>query len=236
LEGWWWVVSAKLYQNNLQLPKLFTNITPNILLASTFTAIILIVCFIVPKHRGLFANVFKIPLNSAIVLTAGAYFVFAALYNTDDALLLILPSFLLLALILSKFAYQAGLKLMILPMILVAINLTMYQSADQLLPRSKGEEALRGVPEGAILLTSGERTTFTLWYLQFVEGHREDLLLIDKDLFQFDWYRQRLSNKYPLLLNLDRDDLEGFVSKNKEKQDVCLINIEHTIQPVCSRF
>jgi hypothetical protein len=235
LDGWWWLVSANLYQKNLQLPELLTNLTPNILLASTFTTIILIVCFIVLKHRGLFANVFKIPLNSAISLTAGAYFIFAALYYTDDALLLTLPSFLLLALILSKFVYQAGLKLMILPMILVAINLTMYQSADQLLPRSMGEEAFRGVPEGAILVTSGERTTFTLWYLQFVEGHREDLLLIDKDLFQFDWYRQRIGNKYPLLLNIERDDLDGFVSKNSEKQDVCLINIEHTIQPVCSR-
>jgi hypothetical protein len=234
LEGWWWLVSANLYQLNLHLPELFTNLTPNILLASTFTAIILIVYFTVLKQRGLSANVFKIPLNSAVNLTAGAYFVFAALYYTDDALLFTLPSFLLLALILSKFAYQAGLKLVILPMILVAINLTVYQSADQLLPRSIGEEALRGVPEGAILVTSGERTTFTLWYLQFVEGQREDLLIVDKDLFQFDWYRQRLGNKYPLLLNLKRDDLDGFVSRNSEKQDICMINIEHPIQPVCS--
>ncbi|GMQ78508.1 MAG: hypothetical protein BMS9Abin02_1024 [Anaerolineae bacterium] len=235
LKGWWWLVSANLYQNNLQLPELFTNLTPKILIASTFLAIILIVCFILLKHRGLFANVFKIPLYSAISLTAGGYFVFAALYKTDDALLFTLPSFLLLAILLSKFAFQSGPKLMILPMILVAINLTIYQSADPLLPRSKGEEALREVPEGAILVTSGERTTFTLWYLQFVEGQREDLLLIDKDLFQFDWYRKRLGNKYPLLLNLERDDLDGFVSRNRENQDICMINIEHTIQPACSR-
>ncbi len=234
LEGWWWLVSANLYQDNLQLPEMFTIFNSNILIAFTFLTIIFIACFVILKHRDTFARLFKIPLNSAIILTAGAYFVFAALYNSDNALLFTLPSFLLLTLISSKFAYKAGLKLMILPMILVAINLNVYQYADQLLPRSIGEEALKEAPVGAVLVTSGERTTFTLWYLQFVEGYREDLLLIDKDLFQFDWYRQRLGDKYPLLLKLQRDDLDVFLSKISEKRDVCIINIENTLQRACS--
>ena len=234
LEGWWWLVSAKLYQVNLKLPDLFPDFIPPTQFVSIIAIALVIVCLVgLRKYRDNLSKDLKIPLDAAISVTAGGYFVFAALYSTDDAILFTLPAFILLALLLCKTAVRAGPWLMILPMILLAINLTEFQPADRSLPRLIAEETLRGAPEGAIVITSGERTTFTLWYLQFVEELREDLLLVDKDLFQFDWYRQRLGNKYPLLQNLERDDLEGFVAENRTNHGVCTANLERGNRLFC---
>ncbi len=236
LEGWWWLVSAKLYHPYLDFPGLFRNLTPIIKIASITFAIALLILILIglTKYRAIIVNLFKIPLDSAIALSAGSYFIFAALYNTNDAILLILPAFLLLALLLSKLGIRAGPGLIILPLVLVAVNLAMFQPDEQLVPRSVGEETLRESPEGAILITDGERSTFTLWYLQSVEGRRRDLIIVDKDLLQFEWYRNRLVSNYPSLLGLDSDDLELFTSKNSLNHEVCFVNLEKSRQLICS--
>ena len=236
IEGWWWLVSAKLYQPYLDIPGLIRNLLPTINIAAIASLITLLLLILIglTKIRRVFVSLLRIPLDSAIAFSAGGYFIFAALYTTNDAILLTLPALLLLALLLSKLANRAGPGLIILPMVLVAVNLAVYQPDREFLPRLVGEERLQGAPVGAILISSGERTTFTLWYLQSVEGRRKDLILVDKDLLQFDWYRVRLASNYPTLISLDRDDLELFASENSLIRDVCFVNIEKTRQLICS--
>ena len=235
LGGWWWLVSAKLYQPYIGFPELIRNLTYSVKTASLIAVITIMTLGLIGfiKNRDAFRKLFAIPLDSAIALTAGGYFIYAALYNSNDAILNILPAFVLLTLLLSKLAIRVGPWLLILPMVLVAVNLMVIQPETQQAPRLRGEETLRGAPEGAILISSGERTTFTLWYLQFVEGQRKDLLLVDKDLFQFDWYRRRLASNYPALLSLDRYDLEEFTSENSMIRDICLTNLESSHQLIC---
>ncbi|MCY3896513.1 MAG: DUF2723 domain-containing protein [Chloroflexi bacterium] len=45
---------------------------------------------------------------------------------------------------------------------------------------------------GSVLLTEDDRATFPLWYARYAPGGRSDLTIVDRRLWQFDWYRETL--------------------------------------------
>ncbi len=57
---------------------------------------------------------------------------------------------------------------------------------------------LTAAPPGAILLTETDATTFALWYYQAEFGSRPDVLVIDRSLWAFGWYRARIAPSIPL--------------------------------------
>ncbi len=65
--------------------------------------------------------------------------------------------------------------------------------------RMLGEAAFRGLPPGAILVVSGNDTTFVTQYLQEVERVRPDVLIIPRSLVTHPWYRRRLPYPDPVL-------------------------------------
>jgi hypothetical protein len=65
--------------------------------------------------------------------------------------------------------------------------------------RSWGESVPRGAPSGGVLHTSTDEHTFTLWYLQIVEGQRPDVAIVEDGLEAVPCYRQQLLRRYPQL-------------------------------------
>ena len=63
-----------------------------------------------------------------------------------------------------------------------------------------GETTLDALPERAILVTREDRHIFSLWYLQYVEGHRQDVVLVDTRLLSWPWYQRNLAKTYPDLV------------------------------------
>ncbi|MCY3958972.1 MAG: DUF2723 domain-containing protein [Chloroflexi bacterium] len=45
---------------------------------------------------------------------------------------------------------------------------------------------------GTVLLTEDDRATFPLWYASHAAGGRSDVTIVDRRLWQFDWYRETL--------------------------------------------
>lgn len=45
---------------------------------------------------------------------------------------------------------------------------------------------------GTVLLTEDDRATFPLWYARYAPGGRADVTIVDRRLWQFDWYRATL--------------------------------------------
>jgi hypothetical protein len=84
---------------------------------------------------------------------------------------------------------------------------------------------MQSAPEGALLLTPGDRTIFTLLYFQRVEGIRPDLRLVDANLFAFDWYRARLKEQYPAVCVPEEDDLIGLQRQNERTRPFCLVGL-----------
>jgi hypothetical protein len=110
-------------------------------------------------------------------------------------------------------------------MTLLALNFDSMSLRDETSVRDSVEQAFRKTPESAILLTPGNNTISALWYFHNVENLRPDVIVIDENMFQFDWYRERLASRYPYLKQLEQDDLTGFVTENSMRYDVCRISL-----------
>ena len=201
LGGWWWLVTGQLYGGNvLALPR--AEWGQRLLLWS----------------RELFAQFAWIGLPlvavaisetwperqrrlAPLLLSAGLYLVYAFGYRNDDAFVYLLPALLLLVLPLANIMLRSSWLAFLLPMLLLMLNFQRVGLRDDFVAgrfeaRAAAEAVLAEAPPDALLLTDGDRTTFTLWYMHFVEAQRPDLIVADVNLFAFDWYRTRLSRHY----------------------------------------
>jgi hypothetical protein len=169
------------------------------------------------------------PTRLALAVTAGLYFLYALTYSSMDFVLFFLPGLLLLTPALAAGLRRLGPAALFLPLALVALNYSPQNlrgspaARDELAPLLLEEET----PADAILVTRGPATT-ALWYFQSVEKMREDLIVVDSDLFQFAWYRQRLGQRYGELDHLAADDLAGFTASNGQRRPVCHLNLDDT--------
>jgi hypothetical protein len=216
--GWWWLVSGRLYHSNLfALPP--SRVWPRLLdwsgiLLRQFTWIGLPLMVL-----GLY-QARKVIGRPALWLlgTAVLYFVYAVGYNTPDAVVLLLPLVLLLSVLLAPGLQQLGWLAPFLPLVLLLINFKLLDLSDDRMVRPLANQLFQAAPPAAILLTPGDQTIFTLWYFHHVEGQRPDIVLVDSNLFAFDWYRERLQEQHPHLNGLEKDSLD---SLRLNKRPVC---------------
>ena len=240
LSGWWWLVSARIYQPNLALPapaQILTRFThPPIPSLLIFTLALIIFTFLLSRHGRQSPNLrppFNLRLTSkpatshlSIFLTASLYLLYATLYQTIDAVVLLLPAMLLLCLLLASALRPFGWGGLVLPLALLLINFNGLNLSHEKSIKLTAVHALANAPEQAIVLTPGNETIFTLWYLQHVEGQRPDLILVDDGLFAFNWYRQRLAAQYPNLIGLTEDDLPHFQQVNENNHPFYALDLK----------
>lgn len=221
LAGWWWLVSAQIYHpNQLALPEV--KLLPRL---KDWAAAGL--------QQLLFAGWLLLPWSGwretdkkqwlALVGTAVLYLLVAFFYDTNDALVHTLPAWLLLSLALTAAFKQLGHWGFVLPLALVLLNFSPINRVEVHNVRPFAEHILHSSPPNAVLITSGDPEIFALWYFHFVEGQRPDVILVDDQLFAFDWYRERLQVLYPDLQGLARDDVPAFRTVNARQRPVCAV-------------
>jgi hypothetical protein len=153
---------------------------------------------------------------AATGVTYLAYTLYALTYNTTDSYVYLIPAFLLGSFWVMEGARKAYsaialphqyasrrwlvlVSLALLPIWSVAVH---YKALD--LSRDRGasvwiEETLQRLPPQAALITSQDRHTFGLAYAQWVEGRRQDVLVVDGDLLAQPWYVARIAQREPAL-------------------------------------
>ena len=157
--------------------------------------------------------------------SAAAYLLYAFFYNTTDAIVLTLPAWLLLSLALTAAFKRIGYGAIFLPISAILLNFTLIDRADIHKIRPFAEQILSSSPQNSLLITSGDPDVFAMWYFHYAEQQRPDVIIVDDQLFAFDWYRQRLQQRYPSLAGLAADDLPNFRMLNSRQRPICTVNL-----------
>ncbi len=128
--------------------------------------------------------------------------VYAVGYNTTDSLVYLtpfLPVFALwlgdgmTALVERNLPSAVGL---LIPVMLLLVNWSAMDLSGEYTPRRWAEQILAEAPAEAVLVTSQDAHTFTLWYAQEVVGLRPDVVILDRDLWARASYRTFLEENY----------------------------------------
>lgn len=227
LEGWWWLVSGQLYRNNLfAVPA--AEVGPRLAqwgtaLLNQFTWLGLpLIIWSLAQARKEAARPRERYLLAA---TAVFYIIYSIGYGTPDAIVFLLPALLLLSILLVSGLQKVGWLALCLPLISLMLNFSEQNLNDEQMIRPLATHFLQTPPPAALLVSPGDHTIFTLWYFHHVEHIRSDIILVDSNLFAFDWYRQRLKQQYPGLRGLEVDDLERFRHLNEKNRPYCLVRL-----------
>ena len=220
LSGWWWLVSGRLYHANLRLPEsgdawaklgsMSGILAKQFLYAGWLLAALGI-------STGIVDRLTTLALTAAALL----YFVYGFLYQTDDAVIQLLPALLLLSSLLAAGLSRLGSWSLLLPLGLLLINFQVLNLHNENEVRPLAANILTAAPQNSVLLTPGDQSIFALWYYHHVEELRPDLAVVDAGLLAFDWYRRHIGEQYPDLTALQQDDVEAFRAENGRSRPVC---------------
>ena len=218
--GWWWLVSGRIYQPNLFAlpPSEFWPRLANWLSIFALQLGVLGWGMLVWDGRSLTEKRWLGSLG-----TAGFYLIYAFFYNTQDAIVLTLPAWLIFSLCLTPALSKLKKWALILPGIAVLLHLSSQAGANIHNIRQQAERIMGPAPTDAILLTSGDPDIFALWYFHHIEKMRPDIILVDDQLFAFDWYRQALKQQWPTLRALEEDNLTLFNAANQPQRTICQV-------------
>ena len=142
-------------------------------------------------------------------ITFLSYTLYALTYNTTDSYVYLIPAFLLAAVWLAEGAERIiptrnlfALGLIILALIPAWSILAHYRALDLCADGEVAgwvEDSLRQLPQAAVLISSEDRHTFALEYVQWVDGRRGDLLVADGELLSQPWYVAQLKRRLPAM-------------------------------------
>jgi len=223
--GWWWLVTARLYLPNLfalppdrwvsRLGELARFLSPALALST-------LLLLAASRRRQEKA---RSPATPAWIFLPSLllYLVYAFGYDSRDSLVFLLPALLLLSILLARPMHFRPTLALFLPIILLLLNFSRLEPGRVPSARALAEPVLQQAPHGAILLTEGDESTFTLWYLQSVENERPDLTIVDRHLLGFSWYRERLQEQDASLAALATYDLAQFIRANE--RPICNVKL-----------
>src|SRR5262249_36783972 len=90
--------------------------------------------------------------------------------------------------------------LVLLPAWQIQANWTEMDLSGDQPAAAYARETLAGMPPDGVLLTDVDEQTFMLWHAQIVEGRRPDVVVADRRLLGFDWFREQIERRHPGLL------------------------------------
>ena len=211
LDGFTWLVSGKLYQDDL-----FVLTLPSVLERCRVVAALLLGQFgIFGLAIGfvgliLFFKPSRLYLNTLWIVAAFSFF--SIIYATYDSFLYLVPVFLCftiwigmgLAGLMDAFNQRfrksgsvLGLVFILYLFVLAGNNWNQVDASRDFRAEQFGGDVLNQAPAHAIVFAKGDRAVFTLWYFHFALQNRPDLAIVAMDLLHFDWYQQTLRSHYP---------------------------------------
>ncbi|MDA0874995.1 MAG: DUF2723 domain-containing protein, partial [Bacteroidetes bacterium] len=99
------------------------------------------------------------------------------------------------------------------PLLMMVVNFDDHDRSGRYVAGDYAYNMLIGLEEDAILFTNGDNDTFPLWYIQEVEGVRQDIRVANLSLLNTPWYVRQLKNQAsrdsdPLPISLPEDVID----------------------------
>ncbi len=90
---------------------------------------------------------------------------------------------------------MGGVLFAAVPLLMMVVNFDDHDRSGRYVAGDYAYNMLQSVEKDAILLTNGDNDTFPLWYLQEVEGVRQDVRVANLSLMNTSWYVRQLKNQ-----------------------------------------
>lgn len=241
LSGWWWLVSSELYRPLLfGLPAAawgprLASWAGALLAQQTLLWLPLVVWALWQTNQ----QEAKRPLGHDLLWLGcgGAVLLMALGYNTGDAIVFTLPMWMVTAVLMDKSLEYVGNVALFLPLTLLLLNFNELKVHSDKYERESIVQLLDEVPKNAVLETSGDPTTFSLWYFRYAEQQRPDILHVDNTLWPFSWYRANLQALHPTNEFPEEADWQQARAWLGQQGPLCLVKRDSSgkIWPECAQ-
>ena len=114
----------------------------------------------------------------------------------------------------------SALAFLLLPAVSIALNYGSQDLSDDYRAQDHARAIVDAVPDGSVVLSSEEKTVFSLWYMRYVEKPDWNVAVIAVPLLQFDWYLRDIHRMFPDRVPLiAASDLERTITRIVEHND-----------------
>lgn len=151
--------------------------------------------------------------------------------NNQDIMILwryFLPSCVIMAVFLgyalSFIPAKAGILSLLLPIIIFAAHFGALNRHNNFLAQNITRDIFNSIPEGAILITSGDTLVFSTLYEQAVLGKRKDIILINDSLFTNPWYQEQKKKELEAKGKKYADNIPYLIRDNSDTEFFAVIN------------
>lgn len=236
-EGFWWLVSGKIYQERL------VHLSGDYLLAGVrlWSNFLLEELGLIGLFLGLFAIIYLFKptkLYFATIWIALIYSFFSIIYFSPDSYVYLIPVLLSFAIwigqssayFLDKISKTSQIKNIAIIIILLTIMtramllVSEMDISTDLRAEQYAQSVLASVPKDAMIIVDSDEAFFSLGYFHFAEELRPDVAIISQGLFTETWYRETLRDTYPGLNIPDADWVSVLIDENSHRPSCFLPN------------
>ncbi|MDA3886168.1 MAG: DUF2723 domain-containing protein [Candidatus Delongbacteria bacterium] len=111
--------------------------------------------------------------------------------------------------LLRKFIIPLVIIALIIPAMEIKANYFSSNRSGNYVAWDYSKNILESCDENAILFTNGDNDTFPVWYLQEVEGIRNDVVVVNLSLLNTGWYIKQLKKRIPEFVQYTDDEIKN---------------------------
>jgi len=127
-----------------------------------------------------------------------------------------------------SYRYVLTAALLIFALVPFARNFRVMDRSDNYVAHYYGWNIINFLEKDAILITNGDNDTFPLWYLQEVEGVRNDVEVVNLSLLQINWYINQLKDRgVPMTFTYEQiEQMRPYWTRDPQTQELRLVSLK----------